>query len=249
MLLIFLILELTSGKICSSTDFNNKFTSKDYCVQTLPEKDVDIMKNELIDRQKCKTCCRVIIASDFNYEQNRAFQNGDTDERYVLDMEFDNKDGIRKYETNYEQNILLRPLQQERGMQQWEFAPYKMFTSYVFPKRVHDIRGGSNVGSTLIIWQKKAPLAASTDNQRFVYIHPYPSHWYSPTDKKYFKHFYLPFHSAKDLCYEAQPKNNPRTGTTWIGMRNLVVEGPSYQIAARICDINNPRQKFVPVYV
>lgn len=249
MLFVLLFVRLISAKICSSIDFNSRFTSQDYCVQTPPEKDIDRTDNELYDRQKCKTCCRVIIASDYNYYKDREFQEGDTDERFVLDMEFDNKDGIRKYATNYEQNILLRPIQEGRNLQEWEFAPYKMFTSYVFPRRVHDIRGGSNIGSTLIIWQKKAPLEPSTDNQRFVYIHPYPSNWYSAKDKKYFKHFYLPFHSSKDLCYEGQPKNNSRTGTTWVGMKNLVVEGPSYQIAARICDISNPRQKFVPVYV
>ena len=248
-LIVNIIINNVYGKLCSTSEFEREFTSSDYCVHKLPESKVDILENALYEQDKCKTCCRVVIASEFNYEQNRAFEQGDKETPYVLDMEFDDPSGIRLADGNYEQNILLRPLKESNELQMWEFAPYKMFISYHFPKRVHDIRGGANVGSTLIIWKKKEPLAKTTDNQRFVYIHPYPEKYYSKEDKKYYKHFYLPFHDSEDLCYEAQPKNQPRTSTKWIGMKNLKVEGPSYQIAARICDYENPRQKFVPIYV
>ncbi|EDR28143.1 galactose-inhibitable lectin 35 kDa subunit precursor, putative [Entamoeba dispar SAW760] len=236
-------------------DTNKKFTSalNSYQVQRYAERGVFSANQENYVRAKCKTCCRVIFASDYNYETGKKFTDADDvrgDTRYVMDMEFDNKNSLRMYQGDYEQNILLRPLKMGNELQFFEFAPYKMYTSFSIPRRVHDIRGGANKGATLIIWMKKAPLDPGTNNQRFVYVHPYPTSFYpeySKTNKwpSYSKHFYLPF-SSNNLCYEAKKKTDGRS--TWTGNAHLTTTSTSYQIAAAMCNPSEPRQMFVPVF-
>ena len=248
-------------------DFYSNYDS--YLVQAHPGDGVYKGDQELYERAKCKSCCRVIFASEFNYQKNVAFNESDpthrNDYRLVMDNEFDDKRSVRTHAGSYEQNIYLRVLDGGE-LQFWEFAPYMMYTSFTIPKRVHDIRGGADVGSTLIIWNKKPPLDPGTENQRFIYVHPYPDSYYPElgTPKtcnskyknnwpKYKQHFYLPIKCSPDLCYEARPKDSWRTSTVWIGMQNLKFKketdpiGP-YQIQASVCDADNPRQRFVPIY-
>ena len=266
------VVNLRTGEIKTDDNFNKEFTSApdSYKIQALPEASDYKTGNELYLREKCTSCCRVIFASNYNYEHDREFTADDDRNdhiRYVMDMEFDDKRSLRKPGGGYEQNILLRPLNAANELQYFEFAPYNMYTCFTIPKRVHDIRGGANLGSTLIIWSKNPALSNSpgTQNQMFVYVHPYPDSWYPEHLTKYnyyddygrtgtityhwpeYKyHFYLPFRYDIDLCYEAFPKNKARA--TWTGNMKLSTLTTSYQIAAQICVANEPRQKFIPVY-
>ncbi|EMD48062.1 Gal/GalNAc lectin light subunit [Entamoeba histolytica HM-3:IMSS] len=236
-----------------NTKFDHDFTSdvNSYQIQKFAESGVFSANQENYVRAKCKTCCRVIFASDYNYETQKQFTTDDDVKgttRYVMDMEFDDKRSVRFYQGNYEQNILLRPLKMGNELQFFEFAPYKMYTSFAIPRRVHDIRGGAIRGATLIIWMKKAPLDPGTNNQRFVYVHPYPTSYYQNSNqnkwKDYPKHFYLPF-SNSNLCYQAKQKTD--TKSTWTGNAHLKLAN-SYQIEAASCVANEPRQIFIPVF-
>ena len=182
---------------------------------------------ELYEREKCTTCCRVLFVSDYNYKTKKRFQPADDkagDTRYTMDQEFDYLQNVRSATGNYEQCILVRPLIAGKPTQYWEFAPYMMYISFNIPKRVHDIRGGANANSKLIIWIKKAPLAEGTNNQRFVYIHPYESDYY-PEDKQnkhvytrgksFESHFFIPFQKAALLCYGLV--TNTKNLQTWSG--------------------------------
>ncbi|EDR24296.1 galactose-inhibitable lectin 35 kDa subunit precursor, putative [Entamoeba dispar SAW760] len=243
------------GKVNKQANFGKAFDSSynSYQVQRYAESGVFSANQENYVRAKCKTCCRVIFASDYNYKTKKQFTNADDvrgDTRYVMDMEFDDKRSVRYYQGQYEQNILLRPLKMGNELQFFEFAPYKMYTSFSIPRRVHDIRGGANRGATLIIWMKKAPLDPGTNNQRFVYVHPYKTEWYleySKTNKwpSYSKHFYLPF-SSNNLCYQAKSEGQQRS--TWTGNAHLTTTSTSYQIEAASCVANEPRQIFIPVF-
>nr|BAN39901.1 galactose-inhibitable lectin, putative [Entamoeba histolytica] len=243
------------GKKNTNANFNVAFDSSysKYQVQQYAESGVFSANQENYVRAKCKTCCRVIFASDYNYKTKKPFTDADDirgDDRYVMDMEFDDKRSVRFYQGNYEQNILLRPLKQENELQFFEFAPYKMYTAFSIPRRVHDIRGGANKGATLIIWMKKAPLDPGTNNQRFVYVHPYKTEWYPEYNNRnkwpsYSKHFYLPF-SNNNLCYQAKSEGEERS--TWTGNRHLTTTTTSYQIEAASCDAGEARQIFIPVF-
>ncbi|EDR29348.1 galactose-inhibitable lectin 35 kDa subunit precursor, putative [Entamoeba dispar SAW760] len=254
-----------------NTNFNSEFTSdvNSYQIQRFAENGVFSANQENYVRAKCKTCCRVIFASDYNYKTQRQFTDADDingDTRYVMDMEFDDKRSVRYPNGNYEQNILLRPLKQGNELQFFEFAPYRMYTCYSMPKRVHDIRGGANEGSTLIIWSKNPPLsdAPGTQNQRFVYVHPYPNEWYAeyhstieynqggrwvkktlewPTYKR---HFYLPYRLDLDLCYQAKKASDGRS--VWTGNQHLKTLTNGYQITASRCSATESRQIFIPVF-
>ena len=213
------------------------------------------MANILYDRSKCTTCCRVLFASDYNFAKKRQFQDGDTDTRYVMDMEFDKLDQVRQASTDWEQCILLRPISLGRELQFFEFAPYKMYISYPLPKRVHDIRRGSSSGHKLIIWAKKPPLDPDTNNQRFVYVHPYSDEIYSTTKdvwKKYPKHFYIPFYTGGSLCYQAVDDGaSSKTTTqdkvnvfqTWEGNSGLKYSSKLvFQITANTCSNTDAKQ-------
>ena len=271
---VFGVVNVQTGKVTTdtSTDFNKAFTSApdSYRIQALPSSSDYVAGNELYTRDKCKTCCRVIFASEWNYVKQRKFtaqDDKDNHQRYVMDMEFDDKRSLRKPGGSYEQNILLRPLNPSNELQYFEFAPYNMYTCFSIPKRVHDIRGGANLGSTLIIWSKNPPLSnkPGTQNQRFVFVHPYPTSWYPEYGKSYdyhddkgrtgtiifewptYKsHFYLPFRYDIHLCYQAYAKGATRA--TWTGNKNLKTIGDSYQISAQHCVPDEPRQMFIPVF-
>ncbi|ELP86249.1 galactose-inhibitable lectin 35 kDa subunit precursor, putative [Entamoeba invadens IP1] len=169
--------------------------------------------NELYARSKCTTCCRVIFATPYNYDNNRFFTDDDYKNGigriFVMDMEFDTINQVSAPAGGYEQTIMLRPLVEGRELQYFEFASYKMFTVYVLPRRVHDIRRGSYENNRLIIWSKNPPIegAPGSDNQRFIYVHPYDSSFYTSAVeqnwKEYKQHFFLRYTTGKNkLCYE-----------------------------------------------
>lgn len=242
LILIFLILHLVN-----SADFNKEFTSsyESYQIQNPPEKDIFINENELFKRDKCTTCCRVVFVSDYNFDQNKPFEESDKEERYALDMEFDDKRSIRLAEGSYEQCILLRPLNINNELQHFELNSYKMINMFASPKRVHDIRGGISKGNKLIIWKKKEPLLTSTNNQRFVYTYPYKSHYFNDdVYKNYPKHFYAPYYTSEPVCYEAHIGNQQ----TWTGNKNLKVLSKNYQIKINSCS-NDAKQIFLPIFV
>ncbi|KAL7719580.1 Galactose-inhibitable lectin 35 kDa subunit [Entamoeba marina] len=236
---------LLFGILCCNT-FANYLTS-DYNTYPEPTDNPTELSGILYERAKCTTCCRVIFASDWNYQTGKAFttQNDkDGHTRFVMDMEFDDVEQVRKAQGDYEQCVLLRPLNMGNQLQYWEFAPYKMYTSYPIPKRVHDIRSGAAVNRRLIIWKKKAPLLASTNNQRFVYVHPYSTY---PTGTVYSDlpyHFYLPYYTSSRLCYEACTGDD---WDYWTGNRGLTYSSAVHQIKAAIC-ADDAKQKFVPVF-
>lgn len=253
-MIFFTLLSLTlSLPDIPSYNPNKPNTAWNYNMHGIPYESTDVfqVKDELYEREKCKTCCRIIIASEYNYEKERLFidqDDRDGNKRYVMDLEFDNIRCCRQISAS-NQLILLRPLQQEKQTQYWEFAPYKMFISYPIPKRVHDICGGANLNSYMIIWQKKAPLDSGTNNQRFVYIHPYETNYYKAGSKeqKYPKHFYVPFKTDMDLCYGAQKKSEDfKRASGNSDYRYDLVDG--WQIFARQCDSKDPTQKFIPVF-
>ena len=145
--------------------------------------------------------------------------------------------------------MLMRPLTEYKSTQFWEFFSYKMFTSYMIPQRVHDIAGGADLNSRMIIWRKKPPLDAGTNNQRFVYVHPYEPTFYKEgtKERKYPRHFYVPFQTKYDLCYGVQKKTESFRYT--VGnpeYRFDLVD--AFQIIARACNADDPTQKFIPVY-
>ncbi|ELP92374.1 galactose-inhibitable lectin 35 kDa subunit precursor, putative [Entamoeba invadens IP1] len=215
-----------------------------------------INTNELYQRDKCTTCCRILIASSWNYDHNKLFTNEDYKNNngriFVMDMEFDYIDEIREPTVFYEQAIHLRPFIKNRDFQFFEFAPYKMFISFVYPKRVHDIRAGANVGSRLIIWSKNPPLsdAPGTQNQRFIYVHPYDTEYYVSDFerkwRKYKNHFFLPFYNQTDLCYEGCV--NDFTDEGWAGQKQFKNKPDLHQIKTVNCDQYSVKQMFTPIF-
>ena len=61
-----------------------------YVVKYPPESKVYVNENELFDREKCKTCCKVMFVSDYNPRTNKKFGTED-DIRYAMDIEFNDK--------------------------------------------------------------------------------------------------------------------------------------------------------------
>ena len=197
-----------------------------------------------INKMKCSTCCKVLFVSNYNIDFNKPFTDQDDINqitRYAFNMEFEQINDIRKPKGEYEQTVLLRPLNFNQELSYFELYPYKMINSFVIPKRVLDIKGGSKAGSNLIIWEKKNPLLPTTDNQRFVYNYPYS---FSREILKYPKHFYLPFSTSIDLCFEIlTDKFN-----VWNGNINNLYSTDVYQIIANKCDNNNMKQSFEVVF-
>jgi galactose-inhibitable lectin light subunit len=232
-LLLLTILQLVTNSLAATCDkYNVKYPSKS-----------DVFKNinELFDRHKCTTCCRVMIVSDHMPE-------------YAMDMEFEYESQVREATGDWEQTILMKPINMHRDLQKFELNAYKMISVFNIPKRVHDIRGGIKLGSKLIIWKKKAPLDVGTNNQRFVYHHPYTFYNYK-NEFKYPKHFQAPFYTASDVCYEVH------SGTPQVWTGNNHVNRPQcigkdyqygfdeYQVKIAACDEKNERQRFTLVYV
>jgi len=263
-------------------DMNVKKYGKNYW-NTAEGKKLYNSERELFTRSKCKTCCKVLFVSDYNFQEKRRFTAEDDKKpktyiRYTMDMEFDDLRGVRGTQTSgpggLEQNILLRPLQEGRDLQFFEFGEFNMYKCYMIPKRVHDIRGGSKTGATLIIWINKQELGLSFDNQQFVFVHNYTSlHFYDNSNKLWTpfpNHFFLPYSSSASrlLCYAAAvPKDKVCTDKvfereTWGGNYNLKVNwletlgnpkqpknvDTSYQIIADKCVASDPKQIFVPVF-
>lgn len=146
----------------------------------------------------------------------------------------------------------MRPLEDGRELQYWEFAPYKMYTSYAIPHRVFDIIDKPNPGQLLIIWSKKPPLAENTQNQRFVYVHPYSDEDYGNSTstkwKVYKQHFYIPYNTANkyDMCFQVYGRGEKAKTNEY--NKNLEITTESHQIKAEKCVVNEPRQMFVPVF-
>ena len=248
MFFIILILTLIQAQVITN-DFNSHFTSaKDsYRIKAKPSLSIFKNANELFERNKCQTCCRTIIVSDFNFATKQLFTLNDKDQRYAMDMEFDDISGVRNTESNFEQTILLRPLNMDNILQQFEFYSYKMINLFFIPHRVHDIRGGIKIGNKLIIWEKKQPLAVSTNNQRFVYIHPYNKNCYKHMNEIYTnfqKHFYAPYYTNGNVCYEAVTNEYQK----WTGNKYLTVIGKHYQIKINKCS-DDPKQIFTIINI
>lgn len=248
MFFIILLLLPTLGQVITD-EFNSPFTSaKDsYRIKAKPSSDIFKNTNGLFDRNKCQTCCKTVIVSDFNFVTKQLFTPNDKDQRFALDMEFDDISGVRNAESSFEQTILLRPLNMNNILQQFEFYSYKMINLFFIPQRVHDIRGGIKIGNKLIIWNKKAPLATSTNNQRFVYIHPYHPYYYNSMDSiytNYQKHFYAPYYTKENVCYEAVTNEFQR----WTGNKYLIVIGDRYQVKINKCS-NDPKQFFTIINI
>ena len=214
---------------------------------------------ELYEREKCTTCCRVLFVSDYNYQTKKKFTEADDiaeHTRYTMDQEFDYLQNVRSASGSYEQCILVRPLTAGKPTQYWEFAPYMMYIAFNIPKRVHDIRSSATKNNKLIIWAKKAPLADGTNNQRFVYIHPYKDSYYPEDSKnthvytrgKSFKsHFFVPFQKSALLCYSvvADTKNHQ----TWDGNSGYsFTNSQAYQVWAQTCSNDDDTQFFIPVF-
>ena len=215
---------------------------------------------ELYERAKCTTCCRVLFVSEYDVETGKKFDaQGDIDDhtRYTMDLEFDDLANVRTATGNYEQCILARPLEAGKTNQYWEFAPYMMYISFNLPRRVHDVRSSASPTHKLIIWKKKAPLDAGTNNQRFVYIHPYTSSYYPTTGSHpytrgapYPKHFFVPFQYSHKLCYEIVPSQS--SSQTWTGNSGYKFSKTNgFQIMAQTCtnEVNKiDKQLWVPVF-
>ncbi|ELP91357.1 galactose-inhibitable lectin 35 kDa subunit precursor, putative [Entamoeba invadens IP1] len=220
-----------------------------------PEKGSTIATNELYDRTKCTTCCRIIIASGYNYDYNRGFTEDDyvkgKGRIFTFDFEFDNVNELRSSWNPYEQAIMLRPLNTTRDFQFFEFSAYKMFTSFVYPRRVFDVRNFVVKGHVLIIWRKNPPLsdAPGTNNQRFVYAFPYENSYYIAAFEKrwvpYPRHFFLPYYLTSPYCYEGSQRGEFFDWPAESQMRNVP---DCFQIKAWPCSATEPRQIFIPIY-
>lgn len=232
MLTQILILIFQAYSLQKSVEFPAPYPDKGY-----PAKDYPMD----IERQKCKTCCKVLFASEYNIDHKRQFtdqDDADGHRRFIMNMEFDQLDNVREATGNYEQAVLMRPIEHNPDLAYFELYQYKMINSYLIPKRVLDIKGGSKVGSNLIIWSRKNPLLATSDNQRFTYVYQYPDY-----QNNYKKHFMLPYASTA-LCFEVlTDKFN-----IWNGNSGLQYSSDVYQIVAGNCDSNNPKQIFTPIF-
>ena len=106
---VFATVHNTTGVITRDdlTSFNKNFTSAphSYRIQNVSNINDFHSSSELFERKKCKTCCRVMIASEWNYKEKRKFtyqDDQDNHQRFVMDMEFDDKRSLRKCDGNYE---------------------------------------------------------------------------------------------------------------------------------------------------
>lgn len=235
MLANLLLITITLAASCNN--YNVKYPAK---------ADSFYNEHDLFDRHKCSTCCRVMIVSDHH-------PNND-DRYYAMDMEFEDEIQVREAVGDWEQTILMKPMDMKRELQKFELNAYKMLSVFNIPKRVHDIRGGIKVGSKLIIWKKKPPLDVGTNNQRFVYHHPYRFSHYKD-EFKYPKHFQAPFYTASDVCYEVHigtPQvwtGNSQTNRPKCFGENYQYGYDEYQVKLANCDEKNEKQQFTLVYV
>ena len=210
----------------------------------------------LYERSKCTTCCRVILASDWDYTDSAPF----TEARYkagheifVMDPEFDDKNKVRSItSTDYAQAIMLRPLKQGRELQFWELGAYKMINSYTIPKRNQDTRNGpyKDRHTKLIYWLHQPPLSYLSDAQKFYYVYPYPESYYpyftydkiqnrNEFENKqwkishwqiYPKHMYvIKTRDGSELCYQAGIHTRNETYRNIYGWNSFEAWSPAFK--------------------
>ncbi|EMD45018.1 galactoseinhibitable lectin small subunit, putative [Entamoeba histolytica KU27] len=190
--------------------------------------DEKVVVQEIIQRDKCETCCRVLFAMEYDPTNN--FEKlKDSSDRYVLDVEFETMSMLRIDINAYNtQQMRVRKLTTERELQYWEFASYQMICLYSYPNRVMDMLYNTKFGNPLIIWRRKEPLLESTNNQRFVYIYDYPftDSRHKPYVKAFIAEYYVPSdcsnwwycnehqiswdynrYAFKEMCYEVDDDN------------------------------------------
>ncbi|ELP88893.1 galactose-inhibitable lectin 35 kDa subunit precursor, putative [Entamoeba invadens IP1] len=158
---------------------------------------------EIIDRDKCETCCRVLFALEYDPNTGNKIPNN-SQKQYVMDVEFDTVSMIRiDINADNVQKMRVRDLQTARDLQYWEFASYQMFCLYSFPNRVMDILFNTKFQSPLIIWRRKAPLDPNTNNQRFTYIYDYSfmDKRHSPYAKAFIAEYYQKVDNCNDWWY------------------------------------------------
>lgn len=195
-------------------------TGDDYDTFNLnPEDDIYSLEGNY-DREKCKTCCKVMF---YNEKIDR-----------VMDMEFDDKHKVRLSTKNFEQSILMRPLNISKTTHFFELAAYKQINVYVIPRRVMDVRQGSVLGNPLIIWLRKPPLEPKTENQRFTYNYPYT-----------FKGSNLTSYPKHLVIYNGYCLGVSSTYKKWAGNQDLETDG--IQISAQKCS-DTKNQEFVLIY-
>jgi len=173
---------------------------KDYKMfDRIPTDHPETYGETLYDRNKCTTCCRVLLVSDWDYECdckslgkencirdigcsfNEESINHEGHTYYVMDIEFNTTDKVKSIKgTDHAQMIPLRALEPNRILQFWELGAYKMINSYVLPKRNQDTRNGPypNAYTKLIYWLHQPPLSYLSDAQKFYYVYPYPQDYY-----------------------------------------------------------------------
>jgi len=196
---------------------------------------------ELFDRNKCKTCCKVIFVSDYNPITKRRFtRNDDIDGyiRFAMDMEFDDKRNVRD-PTNYnnfyneyngyQQHVVLRPLSIDEILQHFEFSEYNMYKPYILQKRVFDIQGGVKEGRALILYMNKwgNEDGNGVKNQQFKYVHNYTQlGYYSVINEdwvKYPNHFFLPNTTNQMLCFSFEDRAWNNRVSTNTGNKDLIL--------------------------
>ncbi|KAL7722568.1 Galactose-inhibitable lectin 35 kDa subunit [Entamoeba marina] len=157
--------------------------------------------DEIFERDKCETCCRVLFATVYDPSNGFSEISKSSQTQYVMDVEFETYDMIRMDINAYNtQQMRIRKLEVGRELQFWEFASYQMFCLYSYPNRVMDILYNTIFGSPLIIWRRKAPLNPNTNNQRFTYIYDYE--FMDSRHKPYAKAFIAEYYQKVDNCYD-----------------------------------------------
>ena len=222
--------------------FNSSYSSyKMFNFRTLNFNDPVFQKdNELFYRTKCKTCCKVMFVSDYNFQKNQRFINQDDKDgyiRYAMDVEFDDVRSLRDPKNynnfyneynNYQQSIVLRPIDVSNDLQYFEFSEYNMYNPYRLPKRVFDIQGGVKEGRALIMYMNKwgNEDGNGVKNQQFKYVHDYNNlGYYSKINEEWVKypyHFFLPNTTNLMLCFSAEVKEWSKKLYTNTGNKDLI---------------------------
>ena len=235
---ILLILSTSNAFYSSYGSYNMfKFTER-------PEDDKLYKSNtgqELFDRNKCATCCKVMFVSDYNPITKAQFTPEDDKNghiRYTMDMEFDDKRNVRDpnnynkfYDeyNGYQQHVVLRPMSMEEPLQYFEFGEYDMYNPYLIPRRVFDIQGGVHEGRALILYMNKwgNEDGNGVKNQQFKYVHDYKKLGYydkiQQDWKNYPGHFFLPNTTKEMLCFSFEDRTWGTRVSTNTGNKNLLL--------------------------
>ena len=196
---------------------------------------------ELFNRNKCKTCCKVLFVSDYNPITKKRFTHDDDMNghiRFTMDMEFDDKRNVRdpsNYNNfyneynGYQQHVVLRPLSIDEVLQHFEFSEYNMYKPYILQKRVFDIQGGVKEGRALILYMNKwgNEDGNGVKNQQFKYVHNYTQlGYYSVINEdwvKYPNHFFLPNTTNEMLCFSFEDRKWSNRVSTNTGNKDLIL--------------------------